>query len=570
MAKFENLVNLERTRDLLGQLRSYVAAFVTTFFNGRLINGSTKSTVSSRSTTKVTGNSFGVELDANGKLSVNIGNASTTASGLMASTDKTNLAKKTERVYVGDGIELVEMDKIDGTTQAAGAGTGTDTKTSEKYLKLFGRLKLKLKSNTALTVDASNETVGTGGGKTVAVNVDKLGYLAVPLKNSSGEEPGLMSAAQYTKLAGIEAGAKKGTVTKVSTGAGLTGGDITTSGTIKAKLKSETADTDNVPATLTSGGIILPIKVDKAGYLAIRIPFASSSQSGVTSASDFSSISNQLSTLGTGLSALNNWKNALTLAKIAGYQDLIDDITADIDEKVSTLYKPKGSIVGTGLVQSLLDQSEPGWVYNVTEAFTTSNLFVEGAGKKYPAGTNVVVVTQGSGSSATKKFDVLAGFVEIPDAYEVFSNSVSSSDWSENYGCYSHDFGNSFFEQLETAWQSGRIPVLNLALGHHTMSLNIPLFKEGSSSFRGSGINGGYIVDVDLSYGTSTIFVTKVAKEDDFSLATATAMRDLFNTDASATSGNPTTLGTADATATINGETLPALMPVAEAAPVHS
>lgn len=117
MAKFENLVNLERTRDLLGQLRSYVAAFVTTFFNGRLINGSTKSTVSSRSTTKVTGNSFGVELDANGKLSVNIGNASTTASGLMASTDKTNLAKKTERVYVGDGIELVEMDKIDGTTQ---------------------------------------------------------------------------------------------------------------------------------------------------------------------------------------------------------------------------------------------------------------------------------------------------------------------------------------------------------------------------------------------------------------------------------------------------------------------
>lgn len=543
MAKFENLVNVERTRDLLGQLRSYVAAFVTTFFNGRLINGSTKSTVSSRSTTKVAGNSFGVELDSNGKLSVNIGNASTTASGLMSSTDKTNLAKKTERVYVGDGIELVEMDKIDGTTQAAGAGTGTDTETSEKYLKLFGRLKLKLKSATRDGDDPDDPI--TSGGLLVPLKLAKSRYLSTRIPVATASTPGLFSVEDKTKLG-------------------------------RLKLYDD-VHAISYAANYPSNGKAFGVVISQDGYLSVLIPYCNGSTDGITSKEDYTAIDTGLRQLRTGYNSLSSnvtglisWKNALTLSGIAGYQDLIDDINADIDEKVSTLYKPKGSMVGTGLVQSLLDQSEPGWVYNVTEAFTTSDLFVEGAGKQYPAGTNVVVVTQGSGTSATKKFDVLAGFVEIPNAYEVFSGSVSSSEWYENYGCYTHDFGNSFFEQLTTAWQSGRIPVLQLALGQHTMSLAIPLFKVGSSSFKGSGNKSGYIVDVDLSSGTSYIYVTKVAKDDDFSLATAQDMTNLFNTDATATSGNPTTLGTADATATINGETLPALMPVAEAAPVNS
>jgi len=47
------------------------------------------------------------------------------------------------------------------------------------------------------------------------------------------------------KLDGISPGAttSTGTVTSVATGAGLTGGPVTTSGTIKANLKSETAAT---------------------------------------------------------------------------------------------------------------------------------------------------------------------------------------------------------------------------------------------------------------------------------------------------------------------------------------
>ena len=43
--------------------------------------------------------------------------------------------------------------------------------------------------------------------------------------------------------------------------------------------------------------------------------------------------------------------------------------------------------------------------------FTTTSDFVEGAGKKYPAGTNIVVVNIGTESSPTYKFDVLTWFI---------------------------------------------------------------------------------------------------------------------------------------------------------------
>ena len=51
-----------------------------------------------------------------------------------------------------------------------------------------------------------------------------------------------------------------------------------------------------------------------------------------------------------------------------------------------------------------------GGVYNITDELTTDSNFVEGAGKKYPAGTNVVLVETSGG---TRKWDVLAGFVDM-------------------------------------------------------------------------------------------------------------------------------------------------------------
>jgi hypothetical protein len=50
-----------------------------------------------------------------------------------------------------------------------------------------------------------------------------------------------MSAEDKVKLDSINDSSSEGTVTNITAGIGLSGGTITSSGTIKTKLKSETA-----------------------------------------------------------------------------------------------------------------------------------------------------------------------------------------------------------------------------------------------------------------------------------------------------------------------------------------
>jgi len=67
--------------------------------------------------------------------------------------------------------------------------------------------------------------------------------------------------------------ANTGTVTSVATGVGLTGGTITGSGTLKTKLRSETALTIDSAAATTTSGRVYPVAVDKTGYLAVNVPW---------------------------------------------------------------------------------------------------------------------------------------------------------------------------------------------------------------------------------------------------------------------------------------------------------
>lgn len=93
----------------------------------------------------------------------------------------------------------------------------------------------------------------------------------------------------------------------------------------------------------------------------------------------------------------------------AGYQTASDVETA-INSKISSAYKVKGSVAFASL--PALNSANEGNVYNVTDKFTTTADFVEGAGKTYPAGTNVVIVNT---SGSTYKYDVLSGTVDLSD-----------------------------------------------------------------------------------------------------------------------------------------------------------
>ena len=78
-----------------------------------------------------------------------------------------------------------------------------------------------------------------------------------------------------------------------------------------------------------------------------------------------------------------------------GHQQTLTDMAnlrESIDNKLSSVYKVKGSLAFASLTSALLVKANEGNVYNITDAFTTTADFVEGAGKKHTAGSNVVVV----------------------------------------------------------------------------------------------------------------------------------------------------------------------------------
>ena len=94
-----------------------------------------------------------------------------------------------------------------------------------------------------------------------------------------------------------------------------------------------------------------------------------------------------------------------------------------ISSAVSGAYKAKGSSTFASL--PTLATATVGDVYNVSDAFNTTADFVEGAGQSYGAGTNIVCVD--SDGAGTKKWDVLAGFVNLTE-YVKGTDLVAISD----------------------------------------------------------------------------------------------------------------------------------------------
>jgi len=88
--------------------------------------------------------------------------------------------------------------------------------------------------------------------------------------------------------------------------------------------------------------------------------------------------------------------------------ELSDSSNYALKSDVASAVIPKGSISSVSNLPTLVADHR-GWMYNFSAEFTTTSNFVEGSGKKYPAGTNVVVVEYTSG---TYKYDVFAGFVD--------------------------------------------------------------------------------------------------------------------------------------------------------------
>lgn len=96
-------------------------------------------------------------------------------------------------------------------------------------------------------------------------------------------------------------------------------------------------------------------------------------------------------------------------------QVLVQGINDKIDSKFSELggaYIARGSRAFADLPETLTE-SMVGYVYNITDDFETDSRFIEGSGKKYSAGTNVVVVDAGTDGNHDYMLDVLGSFVDV-------------------------------------------------------------------------------------------------------------------------------------------------------------
>ena len=117
----------------------------------------------------------------------------------------------------------------------------------------------------------------------------------------------------------------------------------------------------------------------------------------------------------------------------AGYQTA-QQVQSAIGSAIAATYRPQGSIAFADL--PVPSASNLGYVYDVTDAFTTTRAFKEGSGKAYPAGANVAVVQSGD----SYLWDVLSGFVDLtPYQLEADIQEISN-------------------QEVQTLWNSVSVP----------------------------------------------------------------------------------------------------------------
>lgn len=223
------------------------------------------------------------------------------------------------------------------------------------------------------------------------------------LKDATDSKGGLMTDAQAVKLAGIAAGAEANVIRGIQ----RNGADIAPDATSKkvniavpVKI-SELSNDDNTvkdASYVHTDNNFTSEQVQKLGGI------AAGAQVNVIEAVKVNGTA--VSVSGKAVNITVPTDNA-SLANGAGYQTE-QEVVALIDSKLTSAVIPKGSSAFASLPTP--GKANLGWLYNVTDDFTTTAAFVEGAGKAFSAGTNVYVVQV---DSSTYKWDVMQGFIDL-------------------------------------------------------------------------------------------------------------------------------------------------------------
>lgn len=208
-------------------------------------------------------------------------------------------------------------------------------------------------------------------------------------------------------------------------------------------------------------------------------------------------VSNLEATVGTkaeesSIAATNLWaaieeiKTAYESADTAINENLTNnyynktETDSKIDEKIAikvgSTYKAAGSIKFSSLPAP--SAIEEGKVYNISDAFTTDENFVEGAGQNYPAGTNVVCINSTDG---VYKWDVLAGFVDLSSKVDKIEGSslVENTDIAKLKALATI---NGVTEELEIAAETNTLGIKSINVDKLIQTDGTELILNGGTS----------------------------------------------------------------------------------------
>lgn len=209
-----------------------------------------------------------------------------------------------------------------------------------------------------------------------------------------------------------------GTVTKVSTGAGLTGGDITATGTVKANLVSETKLTNSASAATETAGRVYPVALDKNGKLAVNVPWTDSASTGFVTGvkgnaeSSYRQGAVNLTPANIGLGNVNNTSDAnkpistATQAALNAKADKTDLDSSRIHVVIGTQTATTAAWTGEIDVDELYDGLTILYYLprtsannNVTLNLTLANGTTTGAKEVYVTGTSRMTTHYSAGST---------------------------------------------------------------------------------------------------------------------------------------------------------------------------
>lgn len=259
---------------------------------------------------------------------------------------------------------------------------------NDGVLYLWGKIKAKFAdkgdvASKSSTTPLANGTAAVGSETAYAAGdhvhpTDTTRAAAADLTAHTGDAVAHVTAAE--RIAWNANTDNEGTVTQVSAGIGLDGGDITTTGTVKAKLKSETAHSASSATPSNTADRQYAVGVDADGYLSVNVPWTDDDTTDLTQMTGVLGIANG----GTGASTITgivkgNGTGAMTAATASDISTLLgstavdratadangNDISATYAKKtdIASMYEYKGSVASAAALPA--SGQEVGDVYNI-------------------------------------------------------------------------------------------------------------------------------------------------------------------------------------------------------------